>query len=147
MTAKENGLYFIAILGALLAAACATSQVKYTPPVDSPITVAVALPPPVREPVAAVVVHATRPDPAKSALVVHIQSKLGDLKPGMSRSQVEHMLRLDSEFQGIVNSEGTRDDFGYFYDLGDWELILRFSYRTERDGAFMRYKFGPVPAT
>ena len=147
--ARENGCYFITILGALLAVACATSQVKYNPPSLAPIAVEKTIPPslPQQAPGAVAGSASPRDNPVKSALVIHIQSNLTNLKSGMSRSQVEHMLRLDTEFQGIVNSEGTRDDFGYYYDLGEWELVLRFSYRTERDGAFTRCQFGPVPAT
>lgn len=147
MAATENGLYFISIVGALLAAACATTEAKWSPKKITPAAMELPIVKPGPTPQAAALPALSAPIPAKSALVVHIQSKLPELKPGMSRGQVERLLHLDTDFLGVVNSEGTRDDFGYYYDLGDWELVLRFSYRVERDGAFTRYQFGPVPAT
>ncbi|MBL8994663.1 MAG: hypothetical protein JNM63_15060 [Spirochaetia bacterium] len=90
---------------------------------------------------ASVPVQETPVQPAEtdeSDLLTHIQKTLPKLSRGLSRSEVEERLCLDYRFKGLILSEGTGTDFKYYYELGDYELVLSFDYQKTPAGTYLQ---------
>lgn len=71
-------------------------------------------------------------------LIVHIQKTLPKLSLGLSRSEVEERLGLDYRFKGLILSDGSGTDFKYYYELGEYELVLSFDYQKTPAGTYLQ---------
>ena len=117
MSALSLGCALILLCG------CATRQVRVEP------TASAVRPEPV-------VLKSSAPLPS-TPLLDHVRATLPSLVAGMSVEDVEKTLHLEN-FPGILTSDGNREDFRYYYELGDFELVLSFSYEEGRKGKYRK---------
>ncbi len=73
-----------------------------------------------------------------NALILHIQKTLPEIPLGLSKDEVEEKLGLPSHFRGLILSQGTGTDFRYFYELGEYELVLAFDYQKKPKGMYLQ---------
>lgn len=66
----------------------------------------------------------------------HILEELPNLESHWTRSDVESHLLLNSQFMGMITSEGSRENFTYYYELKNYQLVLHFDYSQHKDGLF-----------
>lgn len=81
---------------------------------------------------------AAQTEAVENDLISHIQKTLPKLSLGLSRSEVEEKLCLDYRFKGVILSDGTGSDFKYYYELGEYELVLSFDYQKTPAGTYLQ---------
>ena len=79
-------------------------------------------------------------DDKESPLIKWLKKKLPQLKLGMSFDTVVDFLELEQRFNGLITSEGRRDDFKYFLEFKTHRLKLTFDYREKSEGIFISHE-------
>jgi hypothetical protein len=137
-------LFLFFLLGIFLLQACVTAPKPVAVKVEKPVIKVVETPPPQVQAAEVTAPLAKGVIVVEDALIEYIKKTLPDLKKGMPRRDVEKMLKLDTAFRGIVFSDGTRGDFKYYYEFGDYELVLSFSYNDASEGALKSFNLKEV---
>jgi len=103
----------------------------------------VRIPPAIHENIpVAVAAEAPKPSaPMEDDLINHIKITMPKLEKGMKRDHVCALLLLNSRFKGIVTSDGSAQEFNYYYDIKGYQLFLSFDYLQHKSGALSKWNF------